>query len=317
MSEYVIFMHGVNTREQREQPGYANQLIRGIKCQIPHSIDIKYVPLYWGDVNIKAEQALLYDLKQSSVWGKLAFQDFRAQQLLQFTGDAALYISRAVGQQVVERLIQQTMVGLSEFDPRTDHVHLVSHSMGTVIMFDMLFGSRWDAPNANGYQGVEQLRHLIFHGTSPIRSIHTMGSPISLFSLTMVRDTPVPNTHDITQRLGQYLKALCPTITSKFPWRNYLHPLDIIASPIQHLIPKILNITDTCLDIKDLPTQDISLFDDLCNLLMNVVGRQALTDLRELAMLRLALLAGSAHSSYWSSPVVVSTIVETISKTAQ
>lgn len=316
MSEYIIFIHGVNTSEHREQPSYANQLINGIKCKIDCSIETKYIPLYWGDVNIDAEQALLSDLKQSSVWGKLAFHDFRAQQVLQFTGDAALYISRAVGQQVVERLIEQTIEGLSEFDARTDHLHLVSHSMGTMILFDMLFGSRWDAPNASSYQGVEQLRNLIFHGASPVRSIHTLGSPISLFSLTMVRDTPVLNTHDVTQRFGQYLEALCPTINSQFPWRNYLHPLDIIASPIEHLIPKILNTTDTCLDIKDILTQDISLFDDLSNQLMHIIGPPVLTDLRELVMLRLALLAGNAHSSYWSSPVVVSTIVETIGKMA-
>ena len=314
MSEYLVFIHGVNTREERDQPDYADQLVKNIQSLCSPGITIKSVPLYWGDVNITAEQALLKDLKETSVWDDLAFQAFRTHQLLQFIGDGALYISRAVGQLVVERLIHQTMDGLKEFNPATDHVHLISHSMGTVILFDVLFSSRWDAANAGGYTGVERLRNMIFHGSSPVRSIHTMGSPISLFSLTMLRDAPVPNTHDITARLEQYMKDLCSSV-KLFPWRNYLHPMDIIASPIERLVPKMLNAVDSCLDVKDVLTQDPSLLNRVSDIVVDMMGREKLREHAEL--FRLALLAGTAHSSYWTSPAVASTIMQTIEAVAR
>ena len=314
MSEYLIFIHGVNTREERDQPDYADQLIKKIQRLCSPGIILKPVPLYWGDVNIAAEQALLKDLKDASVWNELAFQEFRARQLLQFIGDGALYISRAAGQLVVERLIDQSMKGLKDFSPATDHIHLISHSMGTVILFDMLFSSRWDAANADGYTGVEQLRTIIFHSSSPVRSIHTMGSPISLFSLTMFHNASIPTTHDITARLGQYLKDLCSTVKS-FPWRNYLHPMDIIASPIERLLPRMLNVVDSCLDVKDILTQDPGLLNKVSDTVLDLIGTDKLREGAE--ALRLVLLAGSAHSSYWTSPVVASTIIQTIEAVAR
>jgi hypothetical protein len=175
MAEYLIFIHGVNTRDIRDQPRYADYLFQNIERLSSPGITIKSIPLYWGDVNLNAEQQLMKSLEESHVWDQLHFQDFRAKQLLQFTGDAALYISRAIGKQVVEHLIQDAMLGLQSFQSG-DHIHLITHSMGTIILFDVLFSPRWDAPNAGGFEGVEQLRHLIFRSDSPLQSIHTMGS---------------------------------------------------------------------------------------------------------------------------------------------
>jgi len=314
MSEYLIFIHGVNTREDRDQPDYADRLMRRIQDLSPSTTTLKPVPLYWGDVNIVTEQALLRDLRDASVWSELAFQEFRARQLLQFIGDGALYISRVVGKLVVESLIEQVMKGLRDFNLETDHIHLISHSMGTIILFDMLFSSRWDAANTGGYQGVEQLRDMIFYRGSPVRSIHTMGSPLSLFSLTMLSNGPVPNTHDVTTRLGQYLKGLCSTVQS-VPWRNYLHPMDVVASPIERLLPNMLNIDDSCLDVKDILTQDPGLLSRVSDTVLDLIGTDKLRENAE--ALRLVLLAGPAHSSYWTSPVVASTIIQAIEVVAR
>lgn len=208
MTEYLIFIHGVNTRETREQPDYAARLIENIERRKSSEIEMKTVSLYWGDVNKDEEEKLLDDLRLSSAWKKLYFKDFRSKQLLQFVGDAALYISRAVGRKIVDKLLEQLNTGLKDFNPQTDHTHLITHSMGTIILFDMLFSSRWDAQNADGFQGVENLRQQIFRGRTPIRSIHTMGSPLGLFSLMTLTDTPLPRTHEITPRLGAYFQAL-------------------------------------------------------------------------------------------------------------
>lgn len=308
MTEYLLFIHGVNTRETRDQPSYANQLIEQIQRLRSSQMEIEFCPLYWGDVNIEAERDLQGRLEESPVWDKLYFKEFRAKQLLQFVGDAALYISRAVGRKVVEKLIKDAQRCLQRFNPQADHIHLITHSLGTIILFDILFSSRWD-----GYGDVEELRNLIFQGGSPIRSIHTMGSPLGLFSLTMVSAPPLPNTHDVTVRLRQYLQDFCSTPNAKLIWRNYLHPMDLIATSIEQLLPNMLGSTQACLDIKDVLTQEVDILDQLSSLFSRTL---IAGDLREqVEKLQLALLAGQAHSSYWSSPAVASTIVQTIEAT--
>ena len=316
MTEYLLFIHGVNTRETRDQPTYADQLIEQIQRLRSPQTRIKPVPLYWGDVNIEAEQKLQKRLEESPAWEKLYFKEFRANQFLQFTGDAALYLSRAVGKQIVEYLIQQAESGLQGFTLGTDHIHLITHSLGAIILFDVLFSSRWDEKNAGGYKGVEKLRERIFHDSTPIRSIHTMGFPLGLFSLTTVSDPQLPNTHDITSRLRQYLQDLCGTLKTPFPWRNYLHSMDIIATPIEQLLPEMLGAAaEGCLDVKDIVTQETGIFSRLFSRISQALSLIELEG--EVEQVQLAVSGGEAHSNYWSSRVVASTIVQTIEATVR
>jgi hypothetical protein len=314
MAEYLIFIHGVNTREIREQPDYANTLIEHIQRLKSYEITMSTVPLYWGDINIEEEKKLLDGLRKSPVWDKLYFREFRSKQLLQFVGDAALYISRAVGKKIVDQLIKQINKGLQDFNPETDHIHLITHSMGTIILFDALFSSRWDAPNVGGYQGVELLRQQIFRGGTPVRSIHTMGSPIGMFSLMTLSDTELPNTHEITPRLSAYLQALCSKLEAPFPWRNYLHAMDIVATSIQQVLPETLGASAKgCIDVKDIITQESGILDKLFSRLSGTLSLKEFEG--EVEEIQLAIFGGSAHSSYWSSSLVASTIMQTIETT--
>jgi hypothetical protein len=138
-----------------------------------------------------------------------------------------------------------------------------------------------------------------------------MGSPLGLFSLTMVSASPVPNTHDVTARLKQYLQDLCATRKAPFPWRNYLHPMDIVAMPIEQLLPEMLEVSTTCMDVKDILTQEPDILDNISKTLTTVLNGLA----EQIEPIQLALLGGSAHSSYWSSPVVASAIVQTMEAT--
>jgi hypothetical protein len=88
--------------------------------------------------------------------------------------------------------------------------------------------------------------------------------------------------------------------------------MDLIATSIERLLPEILEYP-TCLDIFDVLTQEVDILDQLSSLVSRtlIVG-----DSKEQAeKLQLALFAGQAHSSYWSSPAVASTIVQTIAAT--
>ncbi len=314
--EYILFIHGVNTREQREQPAYASDLISRINNHIDPSQTIKSVPLYWGNVNTDAENQLLATFKASPLWNQMWFREFREKQLLQFAGDAALYISRYIGAKVISQMKQQAVEGLKDYQPN-DRLHLVTHSWGTVILFDLLFASRWDSQDVPGHDDVMAIRDVIYGisgaDSNPrkgiqLASINTMGSPIAIFSLTDVNpgkndpeSTPsTSSSHDITPKLQQLLENLQQVRQGKkLPWRNFIHPGDPIAYPLSELMSSLVDGDKKYLDLQDIITHEPG----LTNLLTKQISQTALA----------LLHGGDAHGSYWQSEEVAKEIVETIS----
>jgi hypothetical protein len=317
-TDYVVFNHGVNTRDIRPEPTYADKLFGLIQSHynVPGR-KLKQVALYWGDVNKEEEGKLLTLYKESSIWPDLWFRDMREKQFLQFAGDAALYISRAVGSKVAEALEEQATRELKGYDPEKDRLHIVTHSMGTVILFDILFSARWDPEYMPGHDCVEAIREGLFgmgsHPEQGIRlgSISTMGSPIGFFSLIDV--TPansveeakdaeghVLSTHDITPRLTQFLDSLHKVLDKPLPWYNFVHPGDPIGYPLEKLLPSLIDDRSKYIDVQDILTQPSSLTDFLTEPLSHTL---------------LALIhGGAAHGSYWRSDLVASRIAEAIAK---
>jgi len=312
MTDYIVFIHGVNTRELQEQPYYAYPLFALIQQEIGEDLPLRMVDLYWGDIVIPQEMELLGTYQQSPLWQKLCFKDIREKQLLQFSGDAALYLSRGTGVNVVEELRKQLITGLSDYQP-DDRLHLVTHSMGTVILFDMLFSSRWDRENAGGYTGVEDIRRLLF-GLAPQRdqgiplcSIHTMGSPISIYSLMMTSSHNLPTTHDITRNLREFLQALHNRLRVPIPWQNFIHPADPSGYPLAELLPQMLDESlDQIFNIEDILTRE----PDIPDVLWNVLGEYG-------QLAQLVLTGGEAHRSYWNDPLVAARIATEIRTVAQ
>lgn len=236
-TDYILFIHGVNTREAREQPEYADPLFNRIQDNLVNSGErINKVAFYWGNLqNLSdAESKLLKFFRDSPFWQQMWFREFREKQILQFAGDAALYISRHVGAQLVKKLKADALTEI-ENPKKDDRLHLVTHSWGTVIIFDILFAGRWDDPNAPKHDQVMAIRDAIFgiEGNDPnphqgiqLASIHTMGSPVAIFSLTDV----TASGHNITPKLQQLLDSLQQERQGKkLPWRNYIHPGDPIG----------------------------------------------------------------------------------------
>lgn len=304
-TDYILFIHGVSTRDQRESPEYAKDLIKGIKSK---SLDFVDIPLYWGDVNEAAETQLLNRLKASPLWDEMWFRNFREQQLLQFVGDAALYISRHVGYKIVKRLKTDAIQVLQRAQPE-DSLHLITHSWGTVILFDILFATRWDDPKVPGHEDVMQIRDCIFglsgeddttHQGIQLASIHTMGSPIAIFSLTSVNsDSNQPDSdsssHDITSRLQKLLENLYQVREGKkLPWRNFIHPGDPIAYPLKKLMNDLVDNDGKYIDFKDLITREPNLFDSV----KEPINQSTFA----------LLQGGKAHGSYWQSQQVIQEI---------
>jgi len=319
-TDYIVFIHGVNTRQNSTDPDYAKKLITLLENEVKHNspeLNIKSIPLYWGDVNKDAEKELLGKLNQSPTWQNMWFKNMREQQIMQFAGDAALYISRQKGSRIVDKLKEQAVEGLGN-RPSEARLHLVTHSWGTVILFDILFASRWEDPNIPAYESVQGIRRQIY-GMSPqpeqgirLASIHTMGSPISLFSLLDVTqgedqaqgksESKYPNSssHDITPKLEKFLEELGKSNRGmKLPWNNFMHPGDPIAYPLESVIYSLVDGKRKYLNIQDvlIPTSGFS------NFLFQQVSQSPLP---------LLLNGGNAHGSYWESQTVAQKIAETI-----
>lgn len=319
-TDYIMFVHGVNTRDVRETPKYADQLFDRIQASASRrGRDLKKVALYWGDVNIDAETKLLQTLRSSPFWQHIWFREFREKQLLQFAGDAALYISRHIGSKVVNRLKTDALQAIENPQP-DDRLHLVTHSWGTVILFDILFAARWDDPKVSGHDDVMAIRDAIFgicgKQTNPrqgiqLDSIHTMGSPIAIFSLTDVipgkNDTAgtssTSSSHDITPNLQKLLENLNQARKGeKLPWRNYIHPGDPVAYPLNELMVSLVDGNKKYLDIQDVITHEARVFDFLTE---------------PFSQTALALLhGGDAHGSYFHSEKVVHEVITNLNKGA-
>ena len=209
---------------------------------------------------------------------------------------------------VVERLKKDAIKVLQHAQPE-DSLHLVTHSWGTVILFDILFATRWDDPEVPGYKEVMQIRDCIFglsgeddttHQGIQLASIHTMGSPIAIFSLTNVNsdfDQPDSNSssHDITSRLQNLLENLYQARKrEKLPWRNFIHPGDPIAYPLKKLMKDLVDKEEKYIDFEDLITQEPKLLD----FFKEPINQSTFA----------LLQGGKAHGSYWQSQQVIQEI---------
>src|SRR5436305_837357 len=311
-TDYVLFMHGVSTREAGVQTEYANDLIKLLQKTTP----IRPLVVYWGKVNEDEEKKLRAGYEASPIWNKLWFRNFREDQLVRFAGDAALYLSRYIGAKVADAVAEQ--IKQLKGSTAQDRLHLVAHSLGSVILFDLLFSTRWDTSGSHGNESVMTIRNAIYgvtgNDTDPkqgirLGSIITMGSPIGIFRLMDV-DPPAldekkdpheaTSTHDITPGFVQLLESLYQALAGHpLPWRNFVHPGDPVGSPLQCIIPEMVHYNHKkYIDLQDtlMPTG-----------IFREPAQGAFFDLLSLPFSKtsLAILnGGNAHNSYWQSPYV-------------
>ncbi len=256
-TDYVLFVHGVKTRSAAEITGIANGMVRQINTCLPKgNCDLQLIVPFWGDLNLEATNDLRAGLKRSSKWEQMWFRDFRSGLLMDFVGDAALYISRHVGSQVAQRLLQSATEGLQGFKAG-DRLHLITHSWGTVILFDILFAARWEDPKLDSQTRdcVASIRKALF-GLPPnpeigisLSSIHTMGSPIALFSLLSVTGR---SSHDMTPKLKDLLGNLYTAAKRPLTWKNFVHPGDPIAYPLEGVLPNLLDAAADFVKVEDI-----------------------------------------------------------------
>jgi hypothetical protein len=312
-TDYIVFIHGVNVRDEAAYNKQANEMFQNIKASINNpSRTLKPVILYWGNVGQSSTDTLLKGLKSSSKWEEFWFKDLRTNQFLPFVGDAALYLSRSVSRAIVEQITGQALkqIGLSleqlKNPPEGDRLHLVTHSWGTVVLFDILFSSRWeeDAVTPQIRQLIENMRRGFFGvGTEsekkfgiPLASIHTMGSPIALFNLVNIQGG---SSFNLTPKLKEFLEKLQERLNKPLPWKNYAHPGDPIAYPLKGVIPLFLDLDETqnIVNVEDVMSPSSWVGGLFGNSILPVIN------------------GGKAHGSYWTERKVAQMIGNVIQST--
>lgn len=292
--DYIVFIHGVNNRSRVESLKLTNALFLNICDRLPKEAQPIAIPIFWGDICMGPEASLRQSIISSPVWDSLWFKGFRSTSMIPFAGDAAMYLSRSIGLKVVERL----KLGLDKVSPlsASDRLHIVGHSWGTVILFDILFAKRWTFANAPGFQLVQELRGSLF-GLPPqeqigikISSLHTMGSPLALVSLLHLSES----SHNFQPLMESFLEALCSSNKSCLPWMNYIHPGDPVAWPLENVLS-----CKGALELKDTLTTN--------NWKDKVYGLVKHTPAS-------LVYGGTAHTSYWSNQMVAFSIANCLIK---
>ncbi len=309
--DYIVFVHGVNNRVEEDFERQAMSTFAKIKAHVdPNSSRVlKPVILFWGNVAEEPINLLLEGLDASSAWQQYWFREFRTTQVINFVGDAALYLSRNVSVQIISQMIEQSLkqmdLNLDDVKNKSpqdgDRLHLVTHSWGTVILFDIMFADRWEDSNLppNILELVDNIRSILFgigkpaikNLGIPIASIHTMGSPISLFNLLNASGA---RSFNLTPKLKDFLTSLHAITGAALPWYNYAHPGDPIAYPLKGVMDLSLDEAKSFVQVEDIMIP--------VNFLDRILGTGTLSILN----------GGKAHSSYWTNQSVAKTIAGVI-----
>ncbi len=311
-TDYVLFVHGVKSRSEDDFHKNTQSIFGPIKAKIKSSErNLVSVPCFWGKCGEPALNQLQDGLRRSKVWNDLWFRDFREQEILNFVGDGALYLSRSIGAEVVDCIYKNALTLLKNIHPG-DRLHLVTHSWGTVILLDILFAKRWTnqdfkAVDPNTWENVQQIRDALFGlGKSPgiglkLGSIHTMGSPIALFNLM---NTGELNSHDIAPDLRSFLQTLRLGTGKALPWNNYLHPADPIAYPLEGITAQFFNSAPETGE-QSVNVRDILVKSNAWSEKLMALSRSTIVSV---------LYGGTAHNSYWQLPEIPIAIIDTIER---
>ncbi len=227
----IFFIHGVATQNVKyAQP--LEKLIREEFRKRGKSLPLFY-SCFWADILrdvgrmwnwIEQDlQEIQKDNPEAALEDIFRYQKFRKDFLFEFFGDAFTYLNSERGAKIRE-LIADQLEDFIKQNPGETELHIVSHSLGTVILWDILFSNKFKPDDA-----AFKIRTMIEELSSSsegrkiyLTSITTMGSPILLFNM-MLGISP------------EKLRSVANAYQTDQPlrWINIIHSSDIIAYPLR------------------------------------------------------------------------------------
>ena len=204
------------------------------------------------------------------------YQEFRQDFISEFFGDILTYFNTERGRKIRE-LIAQGLNDLVKSFSSANELHIITHSLGSVVLWDVLFSDEYDSddPAYEIRSLVNSLSHPSDNGKTYLKSITTMGSPVLFFNM-MLNISP-----DKIRIFADKYE------TEPLRWINIIHASDIIAYPLK----ASLNIKS----LSNLFFRDKYIWADA-----NVAEKGARFFCQ--AHAAMALGVADAHSYYWRSP---------------
>jgi hypothetical protein len=272
----VWFMHGASVRAS----GYADPLrSRIISDFLDRGLSSpEFYSAFWGDALGRTDElwgwiqqdleAFKWDHPQIDLDDVFHYRQRREQLITGFFNDIFSYLNSQQGREV-RRLIAVQLLSFLTENPFEEDMHIVAHSLGSVILWDILFSESFDDSDPAFY-----VRHAIkgLSGRSEgrkvkLRSVTTLGSPIMIFS-------------QLLRINGDRLKAFASRYLGEpLRWVNVIHASDVFAYPIR----ASLELEDTTLYFQDHYLGDRSFFK------------------KQLGDVTMALGLVADHSRYWRS----------------
>ncbi len=288
----IFFIHGVATRNVQ----YAETLQQRIRDDffqrskpLPHFYAsfwgnvLKDVPQMWNCI-YQDLQALKQAKSEIDVNEAFRYQDFRQGFLSDFVGDFFTYLNRDRGWQIRKVITQQLQDFIHNY-PHDTEIHIVAHSLGTVILWDMLFSDRFESgdPAFKFRSLIQGLSSSENPQAVSLKSITTMGAPI-VFVNTMLAVKP--------QNIQAFTKAYTQ---QPIQWLNLIHGSDVIAYPLK----ATLNLEQNSgLELRD---EYITEYANLPEKIARSTGQEHAA---------MALGANDGHLHYWQSKETAELILE-------
>lgn len=226
----VFFIHGVATRDKT----YASELTDKIteefsKRKQPAPVFysslwggvLKNTPNLWNWV-----QQDLNDFQKNSkidIGDVFQYSKYREFFVSHFFNDLFTYLNLDYGWEI-RKVIAMQLLECLEKHPREKELHIVAHSLGGVILWDILFSDKFEANDPAFYirsviKGLAESKEKKSKQVS-LDSITTMGTPILLFNL-MLGINP------------ENLKLFARKYEKPLRWVNIIRSSDPLAYPIR------------------------------------------------------------------------------------
>lgn len=212
-------------------------------------------------------------------------------------GDAFTYLGSEPGAKIRENIANQ-LIDFIDQNPLETELHIITHSLGTVILWDILFSEKFQAndPACKIRERLKQNSAPLTNRKINLKSITTMGSPISLFN-SMLEVKP----QDVNSLAQQYS-------SQKLNWLNLIHVSDIIAYPI-HPVLDSQDLSSLFLREEYL-RENVNPLEATLEQWSKSASLQEITNILSYAQVAAGSL--NAHTSYWKNAKVASLIVNHI-----
>lgn len=224
----IFFIHGVGVTDSN----YARDLISNIRDEM-NKYNLYFYTGFWGNLFNNKKEKLISSIKadlsktiehNSFIWSGLRqdifrYRDRRYYIINNFIGDFIIYQNIEKGKAIRESIVNQ-FAQFIKSHPEEKQVHFVSHSLGCLILWDLLFSCAFENNDP-----AHQFRNIL-SGLS-LQSITTMGSPLLFINeLLDVNVNLAINSKECTQ----------------LRWLNLIHSSDLIAYPMSSIIGEKTNV---------------------------------------------------------------------------